>query len=91
MIKPSFFDFVKNPKLNLCVDNNGTFFCPWTKKVQIQIHSMNPAITLASRVTQWCTTIFQCRSSMTGFKKTIYNRAKLVRNQLYPSYNRRII
>jgi ribosomal protein S4 len=26
---------------------------------------------------------------MTGFKKTIYNRAKLVRNQLYPSYNRR--
>jgi hypothetical protein len=23
------------------------------------------------------------------FKKTIYNRAKLVRNQLYPSYNRR--
>jgi hypothetical protein len=32
---------------------------------------------------------FQCRSSMTGFKKTIYNRAKLVRNQLYPSYNRR--
>jgi hypothetical protein len=31
----------------------------------------------------------QSRSSMTGFKKAIYNRAKLVRNQLYPSYNRR--
>jgi hypothetical protein len=47
---------------------------------------------LASRVTQCKCTIqqfFQCRSSMTGFKKTIYNRAKLVRNQLYPSYNRR--
>lgn len=33
--------------------------------------------------------LFQSRSSMTGFKKALYNRAKLVRNQLYPSYNRR--
>lgn len=33
--------------------------------------------------------LFQSRSSMTGFKKALYNRAKLVRNQLFPSYNRR--
>ena len=31
----------------------------------------------------------QSRSTITGFKKVIYNRVKFIKNQLYPSINRR--
>lgn len=83
----SFFDFLTQKKSSS--NSFETFAVAKARPTKVQKLSKREATNALQGNSKWTGDALQGRSSMTGFKKAIYNRVKLSNNLLSPAYNRR--